>query len=79
KLVEERTSELMLQNEKLKNYAHYNSHVLKAPFCRIQGLLYLQSLAGKSEVDREEIKLRLQESVDEMDKTIKEIQHIVRN
>lgn len=78
KLVEERTSELMLQNEKLKNYAHYNSHVLKAPFCRIQGLLYLQSLTDKTESDNEEIELRLRESVKELDETIREIQQIVR-
>jgi HAMP domain-containing protein len=39
--VKERTSKLLLQNEKLIEYAHFNSHQLRAPVATILGLLNL--------------------------------------
>src|SRR6185369_17055008 len=42
-LVSQRTSELEEQNEKLKNYAFFNAHLLRGPFCRVQGLIHLQN------------------------------------
>ena len=40
-LVLERTKKLNNQNEKLIEYAYINSHLLRAPLCRIQGLRML--------------------------------------
>lgn len=41
--VEERTRQLEIQNQQLREYAFINSHVLRAPLARIRGLLYLMT------------------------------------
>jgi len=41
--VEERTHQLEIQNQQLREYAFINSHVLRAPLARIRGLLYLMT------------------------------------
>src|SRR6187549_681374 len=42
--VAERTQKLEEQNKKLRDHAFYNAHLLRGPFCRIQGLIQLQDL-----------------------------------
>jgi len=39
-LVEERTQELKVQNEKLLNFASHNSHKVRGPLARILGIIY---------------------------------------
>jgi GAF domain-containing protein len=41
--VEDRTRQLEIQNQQLREYAFINSHVLRAPLARIRGLLYLMT------------------------------------
>ena len=76
-LVSKRTSELEEQNEKLKKHAFFNAHLLRGPFCRIQGLIQLQDLTGIQPNETIEIKLRLKNSVEELDSRIREIQKLV--
>jgi len=76
-LVSERTSELEGQNEKLRQHAFFNAHLLRGPFCRVQGLIQLQDLAGGDSNDNSEIKLKLNESLEELDSRIREIQKLV--
>lgn len=75
--VTERTSELMLQNEKLINYAFFNAHELRGPFCRIKGLLYLKSLDNLTTDDLNQINNRLNNDIIELEKTIHKIQQLV--
>jgi signal transduction histidine kinase len=75
--VHERTRELEAQYEKLKGYAFYNAHLLRGPFCRIQGLLQLMSMTDKLEEDTLEVMPRLEESVRELEGVIKKIKVIV--
>jgi light-regulated signal transduction histidine kinase (bacteriophytochrome) len=77
KEVHERTSKLEEQNDKLKKHAFYNAHLLRGPFCRIQGLIQLEELVQNTDADKQEIRKRLQESINELDTRIKEIQEIV--
>jgi hypothetical protein len=72
-----RTSELMLQNEKLRSYAYFNAHELKGPFCRIKGLLYLKSLDKLTTDDNVQINKRIDFDIIELEKTITKIQHLV--
>ncbi|MCS7019083.1 MAG: GAF domain-containing protein [Cytophagales bacterium] len=41
--VEERTRQLEIQNQQLREYAFINAHLLRAPLARIRGLLYLMT------------------------------------
>lgn len=75
--VAQRTSELMLQNEKLINYAFFNAHELRGPFCRIKGLLYLKSLDNLTTDDLYQINKRLNLDIIELEKTIHKIQQLV--
>jgi len=77
KKVEQRTMELEKQNTKLKNYAFYNSHLLRAPFCRIQGLIQIQEMTAGPLEKNDEVSHRLRESVDELESVIRKIQQIV--
>lgn len=43
--VRERTQQLRAQNTQLTEYAHFNSHVLRAPVSRIRGLLTLLEMS----------------------------------
>ncbi len=71
-----RTNELEVKNQKLVEYASYNAHQLRGPFCRIKGLVYLQQ-----ELRGEEHTLDFQQmlttSLDEMDEVITHIQKTV--
>jgi len=41
--VKQRTEQLELRNKLLEEYAFYNSHVLRAPLCSLQGLIELSN------------------------------------
>lgn len=75
--VHQRTKELESQYEKLKGYAYYNAHLLRGPFCRIQGLLLLLSMSHDQEEELKEVMPRLEESVNDLEDVIKKIKVIV--
>lgn len=74
--VAKRTREIEQQNEKLREYAFYNAHNLRAPFCRIQGLVMLSKMAS-DEQERRHIESLLNTSINELDMVISDIQKIV--
>lgn len=76
-MVFRRTAALEEQNEKLRQYAYFNAHKLRGPFCRIQGLIQLQNLEGWNPSDNAEIKTKLDHSIQELDVRIREIQQLV--
>jgi len=77
-MVFERTKTLEVQNKKLLNYGYYNAHMLRAPFCRIQGLVQLIELEGSDDAQGDkEIQRRLSESVAEMEEVIAKMRQIV--
>ncbi len=76
KIVSERTLQLQEQNEKLKQHAFFNAHMLRGPFCRIKGLVQLQDLTLKND-EVFELRSKLNESIEELDMRIFEIQKLV--
>ncbi len=60
--VEERTHQLEIQNQQLREYAFINSHVLRAPLARIRGLLYLMTHDPNATNDRELIRILIAEA-----------------
>jgi signal transduction histidine kinase len=76
-LVHQRTAELEAQNEKLRQHAFYNAHMLRGPFCRILGLVQLSELLGAGHPEQQEIKAKLAVSLIELDERIREIQRLV--
>lgn len=76
-IVKKRTIELEKQNTKLVNYAYYNAHLLRAPFCRIKGLVHLQELLKDTDGSTNEVELRLRDSIDEFEEVIIKINEIV--
>lgn len=74
-LISQRTKTLQEQNFKLQKHAFFNAHLLRGPFCRIKGLVNLQRLSDGD--DKEIVKLKLEESIDELDNRLKEIQRMV--
>ncbi|MEQ8478185.1 triple tyrosine motif-containing protein [Fulvivirga sp.] len=75
--VQERTRQLREQNEKLSEYAFINSHQLRAPICRIIGLLSLLKLEDKKEY--ETILQLLHETGIELDEISKNINSMLDN
>ncbi|HEY6437323.1 MAG TPA: hypothetical protein VIY47_12095 [Ignavibacteriaceae bacterium] len=74
--VARRTHEIEEQNEKLKGYAFYNAHKLRAPFCRIKGLVMLYEIV-KDEDEKKHIEKLVDLSIRELELVIDEIQEIV--
>jgi light-regulated signal transduction histidine kinase (bacteriophytochrome) len=75
--VRQRTSSLENQNKKLRGYAYYNAHLLRGPFCRIQGLVNLLNTIENTEEKDGEIMPRLSENIHELESVISKIQLIV--
>jgi signal transduction histidine kinase len=74
-IIAKRTEELAQKNERLTEYAFYNAHKLRAPFCRIKGLLQLKAISTPEE--QKQIDGLVQTELEELDKLIREIQRIV--
>ncbi len=73
-MVSERTQKLEDRNKKLKEYADYNAHILRAPLARILGLFEVYKEA-KSIEEKEQIFTYLHQTVNELDIIVKDIQH----
>ncbi len=67
-----RTQLLLEQNNQLREYTFFNSHVLRAPVSRIRGLLYLLSVETSPDEEKR-IRALLAESMIELDQAIKAI------
>lgn len=67
-----RTQLLLEQNNQLREYTFFNSHILRAPVSRIRGLLYLLSVETSDEEEKR-IRSLLAESMTELDQAIKAI------
>lgn len=78
-MVKERTSEIELQNQKLIDYANFNSHKVRGPLARILGLIYLIRLEGvNNESDYFLLFVeKLEVASQELDLVIKEINEIL--
>jgi len=76
-LVSHRTIELEEQYHKLRQHAFFNAHLLRGPFCRVKGLIYLQTITQVDSIDQQELNARLIESLEELDARIQEIQKLV--
>ena len=81
-LVAQRTALLEQQNEKLRQHAFFNAHLLRSPFSNIQGLVKLQhelesDPAKISGAELKEVRERLNQSIEELDNRITEIQKLV--
>lgn len=75
-LVMERTMKLNDQNAKLIEYAYINSHLLRAPLCRIQGL---RNLMNYDPENVEEYQVFLDRSLDELNRVIESISEILQD
>ncbi|NMM50212.1 tetratricopeptide repeat protein [Marinigracilibium pacificum] len=71
--VSERTQELELKNEQLKEYAFINSHKLRAPVATILGLIQLLENNMINAFEEKEYNCRLKKALKELDKVIKQI------
>lgn len=69
--VRERTSELLQINDTLTNYAYYNAHEIKGPFCRIQGLYMLKFMSA---IDDKTFNEKMSICLEELDFAINEMQ-----
>lgn len=74
--VANRTREIEEQNRKLREYAFYNAHNLRAPFCRIKGLVLLKDHVTE-EQEMQHVNLLIRKSILELEQVIDEIQTIV--
>ncbi len=75
--VQERTRQLREQNEKLSEYAFINSHELRAPICRIIGLLNLLKFIPKDE--HQNILKLIQQTGVELDQISRDINSMLDN
>jgi len=76
--IKERTHELENQNHQLAEYAFINSHILRAPLCRMLGLIHLIEV---SDLKLKEMELidHLKKSGDELDDVVKRINKAIEN
>jgi signal transduction histidine kinase len=70
-IVEERTSQVMKQNQRLAEYTFINAHKLRSPVASILGLINL--LPNASTEEREQIFKFLKDCGEDLDKIIREI------
>jgi len=70
--VRARTLDLEEKNKRLTEYAFINSHVLRAPLCRLMGLVQLLELSKMRDLEPDLLKY-LKHSGDELDAVVKRI------
>jgi signal transduction histidine kinase len=72
--IQERTQKLKKLNRKLEKYAFINSHILRAPICRIKGLYYLLEIDPRYHTTgSDEIIRHLKSAGSELDKVMEQI------
>jgi signal transduction histidine kinase len=70
--IQQRTNDLEIRNEQLKEYAFINSHILRAPVARIIGLISLFKISKYAELQKEEI-VHLARAGQELDNVVGKI------
>lgn len=75
--VEERTRQLQLQSEKLKQYIHSNSHVVRAPVARILALIEMYKTDRGKKVDIQYVNDHIYHSAKELDGVLREINDLL--
>ena len=73
--ISKRTEELAQKNTRLTEYAFYNAHKLRSPFCRIKGLQYLKTISKPEEQGY--LDGLIEKEMRDLDAIISEIQKIV--
>lgn len=76
--VQERTKVLEERNAQLYDYAFMNSHLLRAPISKLQGLITLLN-SDVNEIQKAQIFAYVEESVKELDKVVFEINDKVKD
>jgi tetratricopeptide (TPR) repeat protein len=71
-MVENRTHEVKVQNQKLLEYAYFNAHKVRGPLARILGLVNVMDLNGNDD-DLKFLAAKIRESAEEMDEVVREI------
>jgi signal transduction histidine kinase len=74
--VHERTLELELQNKQLAEYAHINSHLLRAPLARILGIINLLSKTETTDEQKQYLDHLLKASKD-LDEVVSKINEVL--
>ncbi len=75
-MLEDRTLQLEEQNKRLKEYAFYNSHELRAAFAKVKGLIQLRNIE-ESEDTKSEVDQLINQHLEELDEVIIKIQRII--
>lgn len=75
--VKDRTVKIMAQNEKLREYAFSNAHLVRAPLARIMGLVDLLIDPATSEEQRTEFRKNLRSSALELDQIIRKVSDVL--
>lgn len=78
KIVDQRTKEIEHKNQKLVEYAYINSHILRAPLARIQGLINLIE-TSTDENSTKEYLTHLKSTTGELDSIVTSITQILNN
>lgn len=74
----ETTKDLLTKNEKLVEYAYYNSHETRAPLARLLGLIQIIDFAD-SEEEKSFILEKIKENSIELDYIINKMNHILKD
>lgn len=72
-LVQERTEEIKIQNQKLIEYTFFTAHEIRGPVARILGLIELAKLKDLNDEDKDQIMVRMEEASNELDEVIRTI------
>ncbi|HEY3404246.1 MAG TPA: tetratricopeptide repeat protein [Ohtaekwangia sp.] len=78
-LVQKRTEEIKLQNQRLVEYAFFTAHEVRGPLARILGLIELAKLKDISSEDKDQIMARLEDTANELDEVIRVINRKLEN
>lgn len=73
-IVEDLHHLLQKQKEKIDRFSFYNSHKVRAPLCRIMGLVSIMKIDYQS---REEYLNHIHRSAEEMDQVLRELAHLL--
>jgi tetratricopeptide (TPR) repeat protein len=75
-LVHERSEQIKIQNQRLKEYAFFNAHKVRGPLARILGIIQLIKI-DHSLIESEKLLDKLEDASNELDKTIGDINSIL--
>ena len=76
-MVRDRSLKVIEQNQKLRDYAFFNSHRVRAPLARVLGLadLWRDDLADN---ERNIVLLEIEKSIRELDEVVRQINQVLK-